>query len=311
MRTTRLGSTLALAALITAGLTNSPSHANTPDVTIVAVGDIAKYVNGPQTKTAALAAALKPNEVLLLGDLAYGSGKPAEFTTKFDPNWGKLVASKFPTIAVPGNHEYGKSTIANGYRIAAKKYHFPVTSRPGELPDLWSATRVGTWTVIGLDSEGLADSSTSTQLNAKGVREIKFLKTQLAANNGRPTIVMWHRPRFSSGPHGNQTDIGVTSLWKVASSDVDVKVALAGHDHTFESGRQNIPATSKVPAHTIVTLTIGSGGADLYKCSGPNCVRGSYGVAKLTLHSTTMDWKFIAISSTTKTGTILKTGTTH
>lgn len=309
MRTLRLGSAFALLALFVAGAGISPSQASSADVTIVAVGDVAKYVNGPQTKTAALTAALKPSQVLLLGDLAYLYGQPADFTTKFNPSWGTLVASKIHTIAVPGNHEYSKSATADGYRLTAKKYHFPLTVRQGELPDLWSSTRIGTWTVIGLDSEGL--SSSSHQLNAKGTREIKFLKAQLAANNGRPTIVMWHRPRFSTGPHGNQTDIGVTSLWTVASADIDVKVALFGHDHIFEPVKRNVAATANVPAHKVLTMTIGTGGADLYKCSGPTCIKNSYGVAKLTLHATSLDWKFIAVSKTAATGKILAAGTVN
>jgi len=321
MRTIRLGSAkiiaamttavMTVAALIAAGPTIAPSQASTADVTIVAVGDIAKYVNGAQTKTAALTVALKPSHVLLLGDLAYMYGQRADFKSKFDPSWGKLVAATIPTIAVPGNHEYSKSAVADGYRAAANTYRFPITARSGELADLWSSTRIGAWTIIGLDSEGLTSSTASNRLNAKGTREVAFLKAQLAANNGRPTIVMWHRPRFSTGPHGNQTDIGVTSLWKVSSADIDVKVALFGHDHIFEPVQRSIAATSSVPAHTVLTMTVGTGGADLYKCSGVHCIKNSYGVAKLTLHATSLDWKFIAVSNTAMTGKVLKSGTTN
>ena len=291
---------LAIALTTTGVFAIAPSFATPSDPTIVAVGDIARYVNGPQTETARLATALAPREVLLLGDLAYTKGSDSEFRDKFAANWG-TVASAFTTIAVPGNHEYGTNN-AGGYRHAATTYHFPTTGS-----DLWSVTRIGTWTVIGLDSEGIGAST--SRLNPKGKREIAFLKNALATNAGRPTIVMWHRPRYSNGQHGNQSDVGVKQLWKTSVADSDVKLVLWGHDHDFEPVTRSIAATTSTPAHSVLSMTIGTGGAEPYTCTGAHCLTGKYGVVKLTLHSSSVDWQFRAVSTTKSTGTILKSGT--
>ena len=303
MRISRIVPSIALAALTVSSLTAIPTQASTT-TTIIAVGDIARNVNGPQGKTAQLATALNPNYALLLGDLAYTAGSDNEFATKFAPNWGTAIgAGHIPAIAVPGNHEYGTANAA-GYRNAASTYGFPTTGN-----DLWSVSQIGSWTVIGLDSEQLTDASNAKTLNAKGVREVAFLKSALATNNGRPTIVMWHRPRYSTGQHGNQTDIGVTTLWKQSTADIDVKAVLWGHDHDFEPGIKTIAAAGGVAKHKVLIMTIGTGGAEPYKCKGSKCLTGSYGVVKMTLSAKKIIWEFHAASATVATGKILKKGT--
>lgn len=256
----------------------SPSHSVPSTKQLVAVGDIASTINGPQVQVAALTSALDPDAVLLLGDLAYTNGSTSDFSSKFVPSWGPVV-SAFPTYAVPGNHEY-KTPGANGYREIVSRYGLPRTGS-----DLWWVKKIGGYTIIGLDSEKL---SSAGKLTAKGKREKSFIKNVLASNNGRPTIVAWHRPRFSSGHHGNQNDLGVKTLWNSISTDRDVKLVLWGHDHNFENRK------FAVGGHYIRTLVIGTGGAEKYICTTASCIDDVYGVVKLSLYPSKIYWKFIS-----------------
>lgn len=307
---------IACAVLTLATLTAAPARA-ADTVTVVAVGDIAYYTSGAQSRTAKLTTALNPTLVLLAGDLTYGhkvagywrASSKSEFKRKFIARkWGSVLAH-YPTWAVPGNHEYGPGTRAAGYRYLVKRYHLPKTAG-----DLWWSRKLvvgsGSWLVIGLDSEGLNDS-------AKLERERAFIRTTLAANAGVPTVVMWHRPRFSKGQHGDQTDAGVKMLWQETTSDSDVKLAIWGHDHDFEQETE-----TGVSGSQVTTIVAGTGGAELRGCRGEvdptisnSLVCGTasatfqnYGVVQLTFTTTGFSWKYRMLSPTVATGTVVASG---
>jgi hypothetical protein len=177
--------------------------------------------------------------------------------------------------------------------------------------------------VLGLDSEGLSDTS-------KLERERAFIRSKLAANNGVPTIVMWHRPRFSQGEHGDQTDAGVQMLWDETTSDSDVKLAIWGHDHNFE--QQTRRGNGGQDVTTIVT---GTGGAELRNCPGqadptidtntvaPGAIGptgalvcGSasatfrnYGVVSLSLTMSGFSWQYRQVDPILVTGRVIASGT--
>lgn len=265
----------ALALLATAGGVASaapatpgavvPAATSTLGTRIVAVGDIAS-AGGAQSRTAAIVTKRQPQRLIALGDLAYNAGSKSNFANYYNPSYGKFKAITWP---VPGNHEYMTSG-ASGY-----KAYFGITGVT------WWTHRIGAWTVIGLDSE---KASSSTQ--------IAYLKSALAANNGRPTIVAWHRPRYSTGEHRNATD--TQTMWATAARDRDVKIVLWGHDHDYE--RMTVPVTS---THSVQAFVVGTGGAELRSFAtgyGPFTVKrisGSYGVLDLRLRSTGWSWFFV------------------
>jgi 3',5'-cyclic AMP phosphodiesterase CpdA len=272
--------TITLAALVAS--TIQPAQASrkvaNSSVTIVAVGDIAKS-RGGQAKTAALTKNLKPKQVLLLGDLVYKSGTDKEFKKYFLPKWKSLLSKSW---AVPGNHEY-RTKNASGYRNLVKKYSMPSTGR-----DLWWAKRTGDWSVIGLDSEALTGDS--------GKRQIAFLQKALKRNDGRPTIVTWHRPTFSRGHHGNQADTNV--LWDIVSADADVKLVLWGHDHNYEQVERPVQSGTGAE-HKVNTFVVGTGGASLRNCKTPNIPgelicgkKNNYGVLQLKLQENGYSWSY-------------------
>lgn len=267
-------SALVIALIVTAV---QPVQANST-VTIVAVGDVAMSKGG-QAKTAALTRNLKPQQVLLLGDLVYKNGTDKEFSKYFLPRWKSLLPM---TWAVPGNHEY-RTPNAAGYRNLITQNSMPAT---GE--NLWWVKQTGSWSVIGLDSEALT--------GATGEKQLEFVRESLASNDGRPTIVTWHRPTFSRGHHGDQAD--TSPLWNLVSADKDVKLVLWGHDHNYEQVERTVQAgtTSERKLNTIV---VGTGGADLRRCKTPNIPgelicgkKNNFGVLQLKLEDNGYSWSY-------------------
>lgn len=272
----------------------------TSSTTVVAVGDIARS-GGGQNLTAQLTTNINPDRVLLLGDLAYSNGSTSNFKNYFTPSWGSVL-NRHSTFAVPGNHEY-RTSRATGYREIVARYGLPKTAG-----NLWWSRNVNGWTIIGLDSERSA-SSTQKQ----------FLKDSLKANNGRPTIVLWHKPTYTRGEH--QSDRCATKTWwNIVAADNDVKMLLWGHDHDYE--QLDFSATSKLgtypqvdcssqlaqPNHEMTTFVVGTGGAELRTCDTANIPgqllcgtnKRNYGVLKLKLAIHSYSWSFRRIDDFTQ-----------
>jgi hypothetical protein len=235
-------------------------------VRFVAAGDIADN-GGQQMATAALTESLDPHGVIGLGDLAYDSGTIDEFRTRWAPSWGR-----FDDIAltVPGNHEYYTENAA-GYRE-----YFGITGRT------WWATREGRWIVIGLDSERPNDPS-----------QLAFVRRVLENQDGRPTVVVWHRPRYSSGDHGDSSS--VDPLWRAVSADGDVRVVLWGHDHNYE--HLSIPVAGR--STNVHAFVVGTGGTSLRpmtRTPSPYSIKrvdSHHGVLVLRLGATRWTWAFV------------------
>ena len=277
MRTRLLVPAITLTVVALIGASVQSVQASGP-ITIVAVGDVAR-AGGGQAKTAALTKNLKPAQVLLLGDLVYQSGTDKEFKKYFLPKWKPFLSKSW---AVPGNHEY-RTPNAAGYRNLVSKYSMPATGQ-----DLWWVKQTGAWSVIGLDSESLS--------GVAGTRQLDFLRQTLLANEGRPTIVTWHRPTYSRGYHGDQVDTKV--LWDIVSSDPDVKLVLWGHDHNYEQVERTVQAGTN-GERKLNTIVVGTGGADLRKCKTKNIPgelicgkKNNYGVLQLKLEDSGYSWSY-------------------
>ena len=120
-----------------------------------------------------------------------------------------------------------------------------------------------------------------------------FVLASLRANQGRPTVVAWHRPRYSSGMHGDQKDVG--ALWKLVSRDRDVQLVLWGHDHDYE--RMYVPVRDR---RAKAAFVVGTGGAELRgvrrhpgRTWSQHLLARTYGVLDLHLRSTSFTWRFM------------------
>jgi 3',5'-cyclic AMP phosphodiesterase CpdA len=137
-----------------------------------------------------------------------------------------------------------------------------------------------------------------------------WLTADLAANTKPCTLAVWHHPRFSSGPYGNdpRSSEVFTELYNAGA-----ELVLSGHEHDYERFAPQNPAGEADPVG-IRQFVVGTGGTGLrpFGTVKPNSeVRESstHGVLKLTLRANGYDWQFVPIAGQTFTDT--GTGACH
>ena len=250
-------------------------------VTIVAAGDIAcdpaHNVGAPkdcdQAATADEIGQLNPTAVLTLGDDQYEDGTPTAFDSVFSSTWGKYRSIMYPAI---GNHEYLTSGASGyfGYFGVAPYYSF----------------NLGAWHLITLDSE----CSFVGGCEAGSPQEL-WLLADLAAHPATCTLVYWHEPRWSSGEHGDASQM--TTIWSDLAA-AHVSVVLSGHNHDYERFTP-LNATGQPDPNGVTEFVVGTGGKNHYGfVAGPltgEVVRNdtSFGVIQMTLRPTSYSWDFV------------------
>jgi hypothetical protein len=261
-------------------------------VIIGAAGDIAcppgrarntKEFDGPNAcgmeGTAKVLEVMQPDAVLTLGDHQYPSGALADFEASYAESWGRYRDITFP---VPGNHEYGTP--------GARGYFTYFGTRAGEPDKGYYSYDLGAWHLIALNSEcehvgGCGDADP----------QATWLRNNLAAHPRKCVLAYWHRPRFSSGTHGNDLDQDV--LWRILAT-ADADVVLSGHDHDYE---RFVPMNADGQAEPtgLTAFVAGTGGASHYKFHNPERtsvarITGRNGVLRLQLGEQGYAWQFIA-----------------
>ena len=107
---------LAVALAVVTLLSASGRAAAVGDPVLVAAGDIASGNNNHDAETADVAAANLTgidDTVAVLGDNAYENGSVDDYTSYYEPTWGRssILTRTKPSV---GNHEY-QTTGASGY----------------------------------------------------------------------------------------------------------------------------------------------------------------------------------------------------
>jgi chitodextrinase len=257
----------------TVGGSTGACSTGTTDPVVVAAGDICGSPTDC-TPTANLIGSIDPTAVLTLGDNAYTTGSASDYSTNYDPNWGKY---KSITKPAPGNHEYDYGNQSTGY--------FAYFNNPSP----YYSYDIGSWHLISLNGE-LGASAGSAQET--------WLKNDLAAHTNTCTLAYWHEPRWSSGYHGGSSYFG--QFWTdLYSAGADV--VLNGHDHDYERFAPQDPSGHLDTTTGIREFVSGTGGDSHYTFNAPSAnseIRDStsFGVLKLTLHTASYDWKFVPVS---------------
>ncbi len=262
--------------------------ASTPEVRVVAAGDIACEPGRPatattclQAATAATARSLRPDLVLTLGDHQYDTNSTAGYAGSYDKSWGSLLSLTRPA---PGNHEY-KTPGAQGY------YTYFKDRQPGP-PGYYRVVASG-WNIYVLNSN-CAQVSCST--------EAAWLDAQMTAHPSRCSLVTMHHPRYSSGlEHGNNTT--VKPLWAAAYKHHN-DVVLSGHDHDYERFWPKDGDNHVQVDRGMTEFVVGTGGKNLYRPGTRK--RGSVffeattpGVLFLGLAKDSYRWAYRSIDGTT------------
>jgi hypothetical protein len=257
------------------------------DPVLVGAGDIASCSNTGDSATATLLDTIA-GTVFTLGDNVYPNGAATEFTNCYHPTWGR---HKGRTRPAPGNHDYQTSGAA-GYYTYFGAAASPLDTNCQSNCKGYYAYDLGAWHIIVLNSE--------ISVGAGSAQE-QWLRQDLAAHANVCTLAYWHKPRFSSGEHGNTSSM--QALWQ-ALYDYRADVVLSGHDHTYERFAPQTPGGQADPQRGIRQFVVGTGGASLYNFPTvqPNSeVRNNSarGVLKLTLHAQSYDWEFVPVSGQT------------
>jgi hypothetical protein len=250
-------------------------------VTFIGAGDIADCTVTQDGATADLIDAI-PGTVFLLGDNAYENGSATEYTTCYDPTWGRFKSRTMPS---PGNHEYQTSGAAGYFGYFGAAAHGSSGYYSFDLGD---------WHIVVLNSNIARDA---------GSAQIAWLKADLAAATKTCTLALWHHPRFSSGYHGNDTSM--QPFWDELYAE-GAELVLVGHDHNYERFAPQTPAGVADAVNGIRQFVVGTGGRAL---RGPGTARANselfrsdtHGVLKLTLGTSSYAWEFLPIAGRTFT----------
>jgi hypothetical protein len=249
---------------------------------LVGAGDIAECDSNGDEATAALLDGIA-GTVFTAGDNAYGEGTAAEFSSCYQPSWGR---HKQRTRPAPGNHDYNTSG-ASGYF----GYYGAAAGPPGRG---YYSYDLGDWHVVSLNSN--IDMSAGS---AQG----QWLRADLAASTRRCALAYWHHPRFSSSDgHGSSTE--PQPLWD-ALYEAGAEIVVSGHNHVYERFAPQTPGGQSDPVRGIREFVVGTGGTGLHGFGGAIAnsevrYRG-HGVLKLTLRPNGYDWQFIPVAGDTFT----------
>ncbi|HMH81391.1 MAG TPA: Ig-like domain-containing protein [Gemmatimonadales bacterium] len=264
------------------------SEATTPisgDV-LVGAGNIARCDRPNDEATAAILDTVA-GTVFTTGDNIFASGSTTDFTSCYDPTWGRHRARTRPAA---GDREY-LTAGASGY--------FSYFGAPaGDAAQGYYSYDLTDWHVIVLNS---GSSAISTKL---GSPQEQWLRADLAANTKRCVLAYWHHPLFSSS--GTAVNASIKPLWDDLYA-AHTEIVLNGHYQVYERFAPQTPTEVADPENGIRQFTVGTGGAGVQAFSAtirPNSeVRssGTYGVLQLTLGAGAYGWQFLPAAGQTFT----------
>lgn len=250
--------------------------------------------------------ALKPDLVIMPGDLAYDNSVPGQ------DKWFRLyqpVMSRIPTMPVVGNHEYNKTR--GGYVPFEQRFVLP-----GDEHDF--VFRAGPVLFLAMDANrvcsGVNRALTGTPLEpCKGDKgpmrseSVEFLRSQLTAaraSGAAWVIPYFHQPVHSNGAHGS--DRALQAYWAPVLEGFRVPLVINGHDHMYvrshqmRSGNATDTDGDFVSSGGTVYLVTGGGGRRLYDfpASAANATwvakyEKQHHVSMLTVNATTLTFQAV------------------
>lgn len=264
-------------ALLAACGGDEPFSGPPPHTSIVAAGDIAGCWWRSDEATARLLDHIG-GVVAPLGDDVYGDGTARQYARCYDPTWGRHKARTRPVI---GNHDMRTED--------GKPYYAYFGAAAGPAGKGWYSYELEGWHVVVLNSE--VDVGPPSE-------QVAWLREDLRAHPARCTLAMMHRPRFSSGKHGDSER--VKDVFRVLY-DGDVDVLLSGHDHIYERFAPQDPDGRVDTARGVRQFVVGTGGAPFYAIRdtlAPNSEvhqNRVHGVLRLAFHPDGYDWEFVGV----------------
>ena len=270
---------------------------------ILAAGDIGDCARTSDNATGALLQTLE-GIVMPLGDNAYLSGTPTEFSNCYDPAWGQ---AKDRTRPVAGNHDYYNprpDSVKN-----ADGYFGYFGAAAGNPAKGYYSYTLGSWLVIVLNT-----GTEAPAYIAAGSTQEQWLRAELASHTQQCVVAMFHHPQFSTVSPRPFIREETTPLWN-ALYEGGADLVLNGHDHTYQRYAPMKPDGTPDAAFGIRQITVGTGGGEGLYAFGATVptleVRNNdtFGVLKLTLKNGGYDWRFMPTAGGTFTDS--GSGTCH
>lgn len=218
-----------------------------------------------------LAAGFSAHAHLVAGDISYADGDAEIWDLYFQKN--EPLWATTPTMTVPGNHE---REAGQGYANYDARLTMPEADEVGR----WWTVQVGNVQLVGLNSDTACAESEAVQAfpgaswdcaggqdQAREPNEdqLAFVEETLQAAEEDPsvdwTVVQYHNPTYSTGPHGSNMD--VQALWVPLFEEHGADLVLNGDDHLYqrtETLQEGEPADEGP-----VFIVNGAGGSDPYE----------------------------------------------
>jgi len=195
--------------------------------------------------------ALKPDFMIINGDIAYPAGRIKEG----DRNKDDYLAGFFepyrnldiPIWSVPGNHEYYAEGQGREYyetfctrKFASRwsGYGLRLVPQPGTYWELKEPNPGLKLSVIGIDTGKAGnldgDPGTRRRLARPDDKQHVWLEERLARadREERNVIVLFHIPALSR--EKNNKDIHLQKLHQIIASHKSVRLVVCGHDHNYQ-----------------------------------------------------------------------------
>lgn len=134
---------------------------------------------------------------------------------------GAWIHSMVPSVAVPGNHEYGGGKLSEWW---IPQFEYP-RNGIALLPDTNYFFDYQGARIVALDSNREIEAQT------------KWLEGVLKSNPNKWAFVAFHHPVYSTAEGRDNPKI--RAAWKPILEKYNVAIVLQGHDHTY--GRLNAP----------------------------------------------------------------------
>jgi hypothetical protein len=180
--------------------------------------------------------ALKPDFMIINGDVAYPAGRTRDFVEGFFQPFNDLG---IPIWAVPGNHEYYSPYKGREFVdvFCTRKqvrnwslYGLRFVPQPGTYWELRDP-EVSNVSIIGIDS-GHSGNLDSDEAGSKG--QIDWLRKRLSAadEEGLSVILLFHIPKLADGQIVKEPRLG--RLHELIAGSSAVKVVICAHVHNFQ-----------------------------------------------------------------------------
>jgi hypothetical protein len=277
------------------GLSQTPGIAVMP--VLVGAGDVADC-NSIKDDATANELDTIPGAVFVDGDNAYSNGTTTNFTSCYDPTWGRHKARTRPVV---GNHEYDSSGTAAPYFT----YFGAAAADPLGNGFGYYSYDLGAWHIVVLNSDSGVTSPSSSQLT--------WLQNDLVGRTNQCVLALWHRPLFTSGS-SNGAGTRVRRLWQ-ALENAGAEVVINGHDHLYERFAPQDSLGSATSAG-IREFIVGTGGGESHgnfpnnpaNVDASDAANFSRGVLRLTLYPNSYRWEFLPAQGFPQAGTFTDSG---